>query len=42
MAKKPKYGLTIYVKRTPKKRKGRISKRPNKGSRKKRYRGRGR
>ena len=43
MAKKlPRYGLNNYIKRTPKKRKGRISKRPNKGSRKKRYRGQGR
>ena len=42
MAKKPKYGLNNYVKRTRKKRKGRHSKRPNKSSRKKRSRGQGR
>ena len=42
MAKKPKYGLNNYVKRTRKKRKGRHSKRPNKGSRIKRYKGQGR
>ena len=42
MGKAPKWGVSNYVKRTAKKRKGRHSKRPNKGSRKKRYRGQGR
>ena len=43
MAKKPKYGLNNYVKRTRKKRKGRHSKRPNpKNKIVKRYIGQGR
>ena len=42
MAKKPKRGVKNYDKRTTKKRKGSHTKRPNKGSRKKRYRGQGR
>ena len=41
MSKKT-FGVNTYVKRTHKKRKGRISKRPNKKSIKKKYRGQGR
>ena len=41
MAKKPKYGLNTYHKRTRKKRPGRHSKRPNKNNPHKRYRGQG-
>ena len=44
MAKKrPLFGVSNYKKRTQKKRKGRISKRPNKrNSKRKKYRGQGR
>jgi hypothetical protein len=41
MGKAPKWGVNNYVKRTKRKRPGRHAKRPNKGSRKKRYRGQG-
>ena len=41
MGKAPKWGVNNYVKRTTKKRKGRHSKSPNKGSHKKRSRGQG-
>ena len=41
MGKAPKWGVNNYVKRTKKHRPGRHAKRPNKGSRKKRYRGQG-
>ena len=43
MAKRPLFGVSNYKKRTQKKRKGRISKRPNKRNSKiKKYRGQGR
>ena len=42
MGKAPKWGINNYVKRTKIKRKGRISKKPNKKSKKKKYRGQGR
>ena len=41
----PKYGVNNYIKQTKRKRKGRISKRPNKHSKnykRKKYRGQGR
>ena len=41
MGKAPKWGVNNYVKRTKRKSPGRHAKRPNKGSRKKRYRGQG-
>ena len=41
MSKKT-FGVNTYVKQTPRKRKGRHSKRPNKKSIKKKYRGQGR
>ena len=40
--KKPKFGVNPYVHNKPRKRPGRHSKKPNKGSRKKKYRGQGR
>jgi|TARA_A100001201_G_scaffold34697_1_gene36894 hypothetical protein len=40
--KKPLFGVNIYHHQQPRKRPGRHSKKPNKGSRKKKYRGQGR
>ena len=41
MGKAPKWGVNNYVKRTKRKIQVRHDKRPNKGSRNKRYRGQG-
>tara|TARA_R100001530_G_C4233021_1_gene133156 strand:- start:72 stop:218 length:147 start_codon:yes stop_codon:yes gene_type:complete len=40
--KKPLFGVNTYIKKKPRKRPGRHSKNPNKGSKRKRYRRQGR
>ena len=40
--KKPLFGVSNYKKKKPRKRPGRHAKRPNKGSRRKSYKGQGR
>ena len=42
MAKAPKWGVNTYKRDKPRKRPGRHSKRPNKGSKRKKYRRQGR